>query len=103
MMIKMAAQMIGAYDIVNTTGFPFAYLGESPYVNPEYLVPVTLADNVKELHSFLFGEEDYSPSETVYDYSYVMEENSGYTSEYRQQALDNAYIPPAGSEADAVK
>ena len=103
MIVKMAAQMIGAYDIVNTTGFPFAFLGESPYVNPEYLVPVTLADNVVELHEFLFGEEGYTPSETVNDYSYVIEENSGYTEEYHQQAKDNAYIPPAGSEADAVK
>ena len=43
MIVKMAAQMIGYYAIVNTTGFPFEYLGDSPYINSEYLVPVTLA------------------------------------------------------------
>lgn len=103
MIVKMAAQMIGYYAIVNTTGFPFEYLGDSPYINSEYLVPVTLATNVKELHKFLFNDDNYTPSETVLDYSYQMEQNSGYTEDDIDKAKAASVIPAAGSEADSVK
>ena len=103
MIIKMAAQMIGYYDIVNTSGFPFAFLSDSPYVNSEYLVPVTLEDNVKQLHQFLFNDDSYQPSETVAEYSYAIEENTGYTADDESKAQQNAVVPAAGSEADSVK
>ena len=33
------------------------------------VVPVNLANNVTQLHAFLFGEENYQPSQTVQDIS----------------------------------
>ncbi|MBQ0059660.1 MAG: LCP family protein [Lachnospiraceae bacterium] len=103
MIIKMAAQMFGYYDIVNTCGFPSAMLTESPYVNPEYFVPVTLEQNVRELHEFLFGQTDYEPSETVKSYSQYIIDESGFDASYHDLAVGATEIPPAGSEADAVK
>lgn len=103
MIIKMAAQMIGYYSIVNSTGFPFEYLSDSPYVNSEYLVPVTLATNVTELHQFLFNDNDYTPSDTVLKYSKEIVDNTGYSDADIAKAKENSVIPESGSEADNVK
>ena len=103
MIVKMATQMIGAYDIVNTTGFPSAFLGDSPYINSEYLVPVTLEQNVRDLHTFLFNDASYEPSDTVKEYSQYIIDSSGYNMDYYNQAVEASQIPASGSEADIVK
>ncbi len=58
---------IASYDIGETSGFPFeehmvpnGHVGKASVV-----VPVDLEQNVILLHQFLFGDEDYVPSETV--------------------------------------
>ena len=38
------------------------------------VVPRSLTDNAKWLHSYLFGEEDYTPSDTVQEYSDCIDE-----------------------------
>lgn len=62
-LLKMAASMM-SYDIGETGGFPT--LREDVRINGAAIVaPADLEANVKELHKFLFNEEDYYPSPTV--------------------------------------
>jgi len=62
-MLSMAAGML-SYEMGETGGFPT--LREGVRINnAEVVAPADLEANVKELHKFLFGEEDYYPSPTV--------------------------------------
>ena len=62
-MIGMAASMM-SYELGESSGFP-TYI-ENVKINKQAIVaPADLELNVKELHKFLFGEEDYYPSPTV--------------------------------------
>ncbi|MCI8861421.1 MAG: LCP family protein [Lachnospiraceae bacterium] len=62
-MIKMAASMM-SYEMGETGGFPS--LREDVKINKADIVaPADLEANVRELHRFLFNEEDYYPSPTV--------------------------------------
>lgn len=55
------------YNIVDTSGFPFDVTTSENVRNHSgsYVVPIDFSSNVSRLHEFLFGEEDYMPSETV--------------------------------------
>lgn len=55
------------YNIVDTSGFPFDVTTSENVRNHSgsYVVPIDFSSNVSRLHEFLFGEEDYTPSETV--------------------------------------
>ena len=103
MLIKMAAQMISYYAIVDTSGFPFEFREESQYINEEYMVPVTLEQNVIELHQFLFSDDDYTPSETVKNYSQIIIDDSGFDESDRDGAIDSGNIEAAASEADNIR
>lgn len=62
--LLLLAKDVGSYKITDQTGFPFKY--RDAYVNrAAVLIPNTLVSNVTELHKFLYGTEDYTPSETV--------------------------------------
>lgn len=62
-MLKMAASMM-SYEMGETGGFPT--LRENVVINKADIVaPADLEANVRELHKFLFDEEDYYPSPTV--------------------------------------
>lgn len=62
-MIGMAASMMN-YELGESSGFPS--IRETGKVNKQSVViPADLEANVKELHRFLFDEEDYYPSPTV--------------------------------------
>lgn len=59
---------ISKYNIVDTTGFPF----EKSTANisaGDCVVPVNLAANVTKLHEYLFGDSNYTPSQTVQEIS----------------------------------
>lgn len=58
------ASGIGSFSIGENTGFPFDQV-PADVSGSDCLVPVNLAQNVSKLHSFLFGTEGYTPSETV--------------------------------------
>ena len=64
-LISKAADAL-SYEIGDTMGFPVnkttANLGKS---YGDCVIPVSLEDNVKILHQFLFEENDYYPSPTV--------------------------------------
>lgn len=58
---------IASYDIGETTGFPFEdhIVPNGRVGSASVVVPVDLEKNVSLLHAFLFGEENYTPSDTV--------------------------------------
>ncbi len=61
---NMGAGML-SYKFDETSGFPFNHTEVNHSVKGDIVVPTTLADNVKQLHEFLFGESDYQVSDEV--------------------------------------
>lgn len=54
------------YQLGETTGFPFDKTTDTLSKIGSVVIPVTLDDNVKQLHQFFYGDADgYSPSSTV--------------------------------------
>ncbi len=53
-----------SYNIADSTGFPFDKQ-TADIAAGDCVIPVNLAANVTQLHSYLFGEENYTPSDTV--------------------------------------
>lgn len=55
------------YNIIDTSGFPFDVTTSENVRNHSgsYVVPIDFSSNVSRLHEFLFGEENYTPSDTV--------------------------------------
>lgn len=53
------------YDIAETGGFPFEKTTATISGLGSIVIPVTLSDNVSQLHEFLYGTENYEPSATV--------------------------------------
>lgn len=58
------AKDVFAYKIVDTQGFPFHTTG-TKLSGIYYGIPTTLESNVIEAHKFLFGTENFTPSDTV--------------------------------------
>ena len=106
-LVKMASQMFN-YNIEKTSGFPFEHLEPDSIIatngdSIDALIPVTLAQNVTELHEFLFDDYGYQVSQTVQDYSNQIVADSGLGDEYRDMAIQNSVVPDIGSEADLAK
>ena len=68
---------MGNFEIKDSAGFPFHQ--ESEDGGRYYIFPVTLASNAAELHEYLYGNTDYTPSETVQGISRAIEEYSGFS------------------------
>ena len=104
--IKMASQMFN-YNIVLTSGFPFEHIEmdlERSSGSPlDIVVPVTLEQNVKELHEYLFNDTDYQVSEQVKAYSQEIIDQTGYGEEWIERARELSVIPNNGGEADIVR
>lgn len=103
-LIKMGTSIL-SYNMSASTGFPFDHL-EVQEVNGremDCVVPVTLANNVAQLHEYLFGETDYQVSETCQQYSDEIADLTGYGSDSISEAAAaaDAALPNIGSEADA--
>lgn len=64
------------YKVNNSIGWPYEVKGIT--LDRWYGVPVTLESNVTELHREAFGEEDYTPSETVQEISDRIINKTGY-------------------------
>ena len=62
-LIGLATTAAGC-SLGETTGFPFE-LQAANIAAGDCVVPVNLANNVSELHAFLYGTEGYTPSSTV--------------------------------------
>lgn len=61
------ATNIASYNLVDTKGFPFEQ--QPMEIHYSIVVPINLAQNVSELHEYLFGVTDYTPSATVQEIS----------------------------------
>ena len=99
------AQNVTKYHLGDSLGFPSARGEERIRIgrnNLSCIVPQTLTSNVSNLHSFLFGEEDYEPSSTVQSISAHISEVSGMYhegTEATRAATDNGYIPSTTAAA----
>lgn len=74
--LSMGMSML-SYKIGATTGFPFWHRTWTDGGDEE--VPVTLEKNVDELHTFLFDNEAYTPSEDVLERSNYIIERTGFS------------------------
>ena len=74
-LISMAAQLLD-YELAGTTGFPFE-LYTIDQTRKYSVAPCNLEKNVKELHAYLFGEYNYTPSNTVLELSQAIEADTG--------------------------
>ena len=63
--ILAMATYVPKYEIVDTTGFPFKLTNQRLSATGDTVIPVELDNNVEELHRFLFGNENYTLSQTV--------------------------------------
>ncbi len=65
--LSMAAS-VGDYEIVDSTGFPFALNAKTiSKTTGSVLVPCTLTSNVVQLHEFLYDQQDYDPTDDMVD------------------------------------
>ena len=62
--ILSLAKDIASYNLSDTTGFPFDKQTADVDAG-DCVIPVNLAQNVKQLHEFLFANEEYEPSDVV--------------------------------------
>ena len=70
------ARNIRKYHITDTGGFPFAR-GETHIGKKDCVIPLTLESNVVQLHQFLYGTENFQPSQTVKQISAKVAADSG--------------------------
>nr|WP_243426951.1 LCP family protein [Mediterraneibacter glycyrrhizinilyticus] len=103
------AQAYSQYKLLENTGFPFDQTTDTISGLGSIVIPQNLTDNVSQLHEFLFGDTDYTPSDTVstisstilatvdysgsYDYSYSDYDDGSYS-------YDDGYEDSGGSGYD---
>lgn len=83
-----------SYTIEDSTGFPFDhYEDDSSKTGLTCVIPVTLESNAIELHQFFFPDQDYTPSDTVKQYSEDISDETGLTEEDQTNTSDNGELP----------
>ncbi len=83
-------KVISRFHIGETTGFPQQRGDANMGKKGACVIPQTLTSNVKNLHEFLFGEVDYTPSSTVQAISAKISEDT-------QMYKEAAYIESVGT------
>lgn len=77
-LVKLASQMFD-YELVETSGFPYVFYGVTLNKKVGFVnVPCDLATNVTKLHQALFNDYNYTPSNTVLNYSSEIISETGY-------------------------
>lgn len=71
------ARNVSKFHLGETTGFPQARGDANMGKKGAVVVPQTLESNVIKLHEFLFGDEDYTPSQTVKNISAKIAADTG--------------------------
>lgn len=103
------AKDVMKYKLAETTGFPFENTTDNFSDAGSVVIPTTLESNVIQLHEFLFGEADYTPSSTVLRISQgiISRSSSGYTDYSTDSEGDlgsysdsNSYDPQNGVETN---
>lgn len=102
---------IGKYHMGETAGFPFAKGNANMPGKGDCVIPQTLESNVKQLHTFLFGDEDYETTDQVKQISSKIAADSGMYKEgqpFKGSALStDGYVPeeptrPASTEQETT-
>lgn len=94
------------YYIGETGGFPFARGDANMGKKGACVIPQTLESNVKELHQFLYGEENYIPSDTVIQISSRISSETGMYSQgvsVGHVSTAGGVVPSATKAAQAAK
>lgn len=98
---------INKYYIGETTGFPFAKGNANMPGKGDCVIPQTLESNVKQLHTFLFGDEDYETTDQVKQISSKIAADSGMYKEgapFKGSALStDGYVPEETTKAKVVE
>lgn len=76
-LLEMAPQLLG-YSIVDTAGFPFDKETGNVSGKGSCVIPVNLAENVRQLHEYLFNNYEYTPSSAVQEISDKISKDTGY-------------------------
>ena len=76
-LLQLAPQMI-SYNIVDTQGFPFDKETGTISGKGSCVIPVNMAENVKQLHEYLFDNYSYTPSSEVQEISDKITADTGY-------------------------
>lgn len=71
------AMHVKDYQIVSTSGFPFDMTTKQISKIGDSVIPIVLENNVKQLHLYLFGTENYETSNTVKHISNTIMEKTG--------------------------
>ena len=79
--ILSLAMNVSRFEIVNTTGFPFEKDTITLSGIGDCVVPITLANNVAKLHTYLFGKENVELSSEVLEISNEIIERTGLDAE----------------------
>lgn len=74
------ASAVTQYEMKETTGFPFELTTKNLSTTGDTVIPIDFAQNVSELHQFLFNETDYEVTNTVQTVSDNIEKKTGVTS-----------------------
>jgi len=93
---------ITKYHLTETMGFPAARGEKSIKGKGACVIPQTLESNVIELHKFLFGDENYQPTETVKTISRKISADSGLSTDAKpvgEVGTGGGSIPKTTAEA----
>ena len=71
------AKDIQSYSIKSTTGFPFEMTTKRLSGSGDCVIPIDFANNVSQLHKYLFGTENYKPTPTVQAISDTIMDKTG--------------------------
>lgn len=74
--ISMVPSM-SKYKVTESIGWPYDTRGKT--MDRWYGIPITLESNVTQLHKEAFGEENYTPSDTIKSISESIIKKTGYT------------------------
>jgi len=101
-----AAKNLTRYTIADTAGFPWARSDANMGKKGDCVIPQTLESNVIRLHQFLYGEEDYQPSDMVKKISAKISADTGMYNEGKpidKVGTDGGYIPKTTEAPQATE
>ena len=75
------ARVLLSYDMSNSRGFPFYRTTMTVGKKGSCVVPCDLEKNVTELQEFMYGNKEYTPSETVQNYNSMIINTTGLTAD----------------------
>ena len=101
-----AAKNLTKYAIADTMGFPAARSDANMGKKGACVIPQTLESNVTLLHQFLFGDENYQPSDMVKKISAKISADTGMYNEGKpidHVGTDGGYIPKPTQATEATE